>query len=367
METRELIEHQWEYFLTSLPADVDLEASAREYGALQRRRQVSGASNLLRLALLYGFCGLSLRHAAAHAQAVGLANLSDVALLKRLAKCSAWLGFLLGRKLAERTELRPPSRQLSIQIVDATSLSKPGSTGTDWRVHVRYDLADLRVSHAEVTDVSGGEALRRYAVQPGDVYLADRAYSTRQGILHMVERGAEVVVRHNWYAFPLVGADEQPFPLLPTLRTVPEAAVAEFPVRAVVDGRPLPPLRLVTVRKTEAAAAEARKKILAVASKKCRKVEPQTLELAAYFLVLTNVSHERLTSREVLEVYRFRWQVELVFKRLKSLIHLDALPAKSAALAQSIIYAKLLAALILEDYTIRYLDFSPWGFPIRIR
>src|SRR5258708_3174368 len=61
-----------------------------------------------------------------------------------------------------------------------------------------------------------------------------------------------------------------------------------------------------------------------------------------------------------------RWQMELTFKRLKSILNLDELPAKNAALAQVILFAKLLGALLVDDYTERYVSFFPWGYPIAI-
>ena len=65
-----------------LPAD--LEKSAREWGVLQRRREIKSADDLIRVALLYGFCDDSLRQTALHAALAGVANMSDVAVLDRL-------------------------------------------------------------------------------------------------------------------------------------------------------------------------------------------------------------------------------------------------------------------------------------------
>nr|MDN1021419.1 transposase [Escherichia coli] len=36
------------------------------------------------------------------------------------------------------------------------------------------------------------------------------------------------------------------------------------------------------------------------------------------------------SAEQVADCYRLRWQIELAFKRLKSLLHLDALRAKNA-------------------------------------
>ena len=96
MDSKIILEYQWPYLLSFLPAEEELDRSAKETGALTRKRQVPSASVLLRLALAYGFCGLTLRQTAAWAEVAGVASLSDVALLKRLRASSDWLGLLLG-------------------------------------------------------------------------------------------------------------------------------------------------------------------------------------------------------------------------------------------------------------------------------
>jgi IS4 transposase len=116
------------------------------------------------------------------------------------------------------------------------------------------------------------------------------------------------------------------------------------------------------VRKSEAAAEAARASVLRERARKGRTVDPRTLESAGYVFVLTSLTGDLLSASEVLELYRFRWQVELAFKRLKSLLHMDELPARDPPLARSFIYSKLLAALLLEDFTDRFLAFSPWGY-----
>ena len=60
-------------------------------------------------------------------------------------------------------------------------------------------------------------------------------------------------------------------------------------------------------------------------------------------------------------LYRLRWQIELAFKRWKSLAGLERLPAKDPALARSWIYARLIAALLAEKTTGLEPESSPSG------
>jgi hypothetical protein len=368
MDTQTILEMEWPYLLSFLPPGIDLEAMARDCGALRRKRAVDSASSLLRLAFAYSLCELSLRDTCAWAEAAEVASLSNVALLKRLRECPRWLGQLLGLKLAERASPPPAKGQnIHLRLVDATCISKPGSKGTDWRVHLGYDLASRRIDHIELTDAGGGEKLSRFRVKRGEIVVGDRGYAHRRGLYSVIRSRGDFLVRTNWQNLPLELENGKPFDLVGTLRKLPDATVGEVCVRTTSDPKgkiPALPARFVAVRKTEAAAQEARRKVLKERSRKGRTVDPRTLEAAGYVMVVTSVSPRLLSAPDVLEVYRFRWQIEMAFKRLKSLLHLGNLPAKDPPLARTILYTKLLAALLLDDFTERFLAFSPWGFPI---
>jgi hypothetical protein len=367
MRAQESLERQWPYLLSFLPSEEVLEATAKSYGAIQRLRAVDRASTLLRLALVYGFCGFSLRQTAAWAEATEVASLSDVALLKRFRKAPDWLGHLLAVKLTER--VTPiPAKARRLRLIDATTVCAPGSKGTDWRVHLDFDPGALAISEIQLTQVEGGESFFRYEFDPGELVVADRGYAHRPGLHHVLEAGAQFIVRWNWSNVPLQQPGGKQFHLLETLRALPEAQAKAFELEIQPDAREhlaAVPVRLVAVRKSEEAAEESRKKAMQEAVRKGRKIQPETLELASYVLVLTSTTADDFSPEEILDTYRFRWQIELVFKRLKSLLHLDELPAKDPELARTFLYSKLLAALLLEDLTRNYLALSPWGFRLR--
>lgn len=366
MHDAQILEHQWPYILSLIPESVDLEESAKASGALTRRRGITSAEDLLRLAMVYGFCGFSLRQTAAWAETAGVAELSDVAVLKRLRKAAPWLGYLLGTTISQRGQMRfGPSAGLRARLVDATTVSRPGSRGTSWRVHLGFDLRTLSMDEVEVTDSRGGETLKRFSAKEGEVLVGDRGYAHRSGLASVHKAGGLFLVRISWQNMPLQDLSGKPFALMGALRDLPDAQVLDQPVLVAADpktGTPQIPARLVAVRKSEAAAEQERLKIRRDRSKKQKNADPRTLEAAGYTFVLTTLPWEVMDGQQVLELYRFRWQVELAFKRMKSLLQLDALLAKDQALAQTFLYSKLLAALLLEDLMQRFLEFSPWGY-----
>ncbi|WP_347349887.1 transposase, partial [Mesorhizobium captivum] len=78
-------------------------------------------------------------------------------------------------------------------------------------------------------------------------------------------------------------------------------------------------------------------------------------------LLLTSLPSNIFPPVDVLALYRFRWQLELAFKRMKSLTGLDALAAKKPELARAWIYARLIIFLIAERSAGQVPDSSPSG------
>jgi hypothetical protein len=205
--------------------------SARDDLEIQRARRVGNASTLLRLALIYAMVG-GLRVTAALAAEQGIADISDVALLKRLREASKWIAGLPVRLLADRRHFDPEKCRIArrIRCVDASCVSRPGSTGTNYRVHVGFILTESRIVHVEITDATGGETLKRIPVDRGGILIGDRGYSHANGISDAVCAGADVIVRLNWYNLPLPDPSGAPFDLFKHLRELPVGTVDDWAV-----------------------------------------------------------------------------------------------------------------------------------------
>jgi hypothetical protein len=256
----------------------------------------------------------------------------------------------------------PGGRRL--RAVDATTVEEPGATGTDWRVHYCIRLPEMCCDFYELTDVRGGETYKRLPVERGDIILADRGYCHREGVAHVLLSQGDAIVRLNSTSFPLLKpeGDEQLL-VLPLLRSLRGCRAGSWPVCFKATGQ-LWKGHLCAVRKSEEAATLAKKKIFQVAAKKKKQVRPETLEFAEYIVVLSTLDSDLLDSTGVLEIYRARWQVELCFKRIKSLLQLGHLPKRSDESARAWIQGKLLTVLLIERLIDEARLFSPWGFDL---
>jgi hypothetical protein len=359
----EILDH-WPEVRAHLPAGFDVEATARLRGAFTRARELKDAETLLRLALAYGGLGMSLRETCAWAEAGEIASLRDPSLLKRLCKAAPWLGDIVAALISERAN-GPVGRWAGYRLraLDGTSICQPGADRTTWRLHVGYDLATSQVDQLELTDLHGAENLQRLTYQSGDIVLADRYYARPRDLRPVIDAGADFIVRTGWNSLRLLQANGEPFDLFAALAAQSEQE-GEVQVRihegTTQASEPLI-LRLVIRRKDPEQAETEQKRLLKDAKKRGKQPDPRSLEAAKYILLLTSLPVAVFPPADILALYRFRWQIELAFKRFKSLAGLDQLPAKNPALAQAWIYARLIVAIIAEQIAGQVPDSSPSG------
>jgi hypothetical protein len=351
-------ENNWDTTLSELSSLGELDATAREFGAFLRPRGIRSPQDLLRLSLGYG-TGFSLRQTSAWAGAIDLAGISDVALLNRISKAADWLEHL-AKQLLNQTQALPGGEWagLRIRLVDATTLSRPGAKGTTWRLHVSYDLTG-QIDDFKLTNAKGAESLSRFAWRKGDVAVADRGYAKAKDLRAVIEAGGHVVTRIGWNALRLTDENGAPFDLFATLKKVANSpADVSAKVDARVKGCAHLPVRLLITRLPEDKAEEARKKIKAKAARQGKKTDPRSLEAAGYIIVLTSLPAE-YTAESIIKLYRLRWQIELLFKRMKSLLKFGELPAKRTNLAKAWIFSKIIITLLAEKTAQKVADFSP--------
>jgi hypothetical protein len=358
------LDEDWEVLVRLFPPDwLSLGRSSK---AVTRLRGFNSLDDVLHTLLLHVGCGWSLRETAVHARLAGIAEVSDVTLMNRLRQSEPWLQQLCERLWKENgVSLEPVLRGRSVRILDATTVKEPGKTGSQWRIHYSLRLPGVRCDDFQLTPAKGkntGEKLGRFVFHRDELILVDAGYSNPPGIAAVVAQQAEVCVRLNPGSTPLVDASGRPLQLLRKLRTLKRAGrVAEWPVQ-VQNGNQLIAGRLCVVRKSKTAIERAHRRIVLKEGRQKVHDTPQVRAYACYVMVFTTLQPQHASSREVLECYRLRWQIELTFKRLKSIIQLGHLPKQHDASARAWLYGKLFVALLTEKLARVGSAISPWGY-----
>jgi hypothetical protein len=354
----------WSVLSGLFPSGWREEASLK--GAVERLRGFSSVDALLRTLLLHVGNGFSLRETAVRAKLAQWADVSDVALLKRLRNSESWLRALCLELLMESGFSCPSGNGPRIRIVDGTIVKEPGKTGSQWRILYAIQLPELECDFLEVTASEGagnGESLTRIEAKSGDLILGDAAYCRLPGLVAMKQKGADVLVRVNPATFLAYGSGKRRFALLQRVgKLTRPGQVREWKVWLRGSSGEEVAGRLCAIRKSEEAIGRAQLRLRRRASKKQTKLKSETLAFAQYVLVFT--TYEQGTAAQVLQWYRMRWQIELVFKRLKSLLRLGHLPKYDDRSSRAWLYGKLLIALLTQKLIRTGRDISPWGYSI---
>jgi hypothetical protein len=361
-----VVSEDFEYLCSFLP--LGWQSKAKELGALRRCRKVRDAVTLLRVLLLHLAEGCSLRETAMRARQGKLLELSDVAIMDRLRMSEQWFRWMNTEIMRAWVQHQPESifgSRWTIRLIDATRVTEPGPTGSLWCIHYSVRLPSLYCDELSVCDQQGnGESFTRFAVSAGDLLIGDRAYGLRPGIFHVVDAGGDVLVRFALSNLPLQNPKGTRFDLLKRLRGLRGTKLGEWPVRLEWKGRWVDG-RVCALKKSRQAAEKAQREALRAAKKKGHEIKPSTLEAAAYTFVFTTVPYKYLATGKVLEMYRGRWQIELVFKRLKSIMALGHLRKRDEQASRAWLQGKLLVAFLVEVLLRHGESFFPWGYPIR--
>ena len=325
---------------------------AREFKAFARVRAVKSPEELLRAVLLYCGLDMTLREVAANFTQMG-GRLSDEAVRKRLSACEPWLAAMLQQMLPlPDVEISQCAGRLL--VVDGTTVQAPGATSSDYRIHLSWNWMEQRVASIKITDSRTGESLKLYEWLPGDVVLADAGYARAPQLKAVVEKGAEFVVRCPPTSVRMLLKTGEKLNIAAELQKHEGQRVVTIPVTIDSKGVKLEAY-LHAYRLSESAAQEARRKKLRSASKRSRPTpKADTIYLAGWMILLTSFKPEQMSAESIGKLYTARWQIEIVIKRLKSVLNIDALRAKRGSrLAQVYLLGKSLYAIMIEKRALR--------------
>lgn len=355
------IDNIFEEILQDLPSELtDL---AKECGAFCRGRQIKNVPQLLQVVLLY--CGLdfSLRETAGILTLSGT-TISDQAIKERLDGCRVWLSLVLRKML--------PGLPLEIEgqigrrwlLIDGSTVQVPGARGTSYRIHLSWDWVKQEIVEIQITDAKTGESLKLYEIVAGDIVTADRGYCRFEDCHYVLNQAGEIVIRYAAHQLTLVDEEGGKIDLAGQLWET-EGNLYTRRVRMKKDAQERQ-LYLHCFRLPPEKAAQARRKKKAKAKADKRVLRKETLEYAEWTMILTSFEPTEISAAEIGKMYRLRWQIEIVIKRLKSVIEIDKLRSKIKSQLSEVyllgksIYALLIAKRAGEFKEIKEVEWRVW-------
>ena len=225
------------------------------------------------------------------------------------------------------------------------------------------DLATLSCDYFDIAQSKGkgnGESLTRFPINKGDCILADRGFCSRKEIVYVHKNEGDILVRFQ-QKVPLKHINGEKFNILSHVETIKEVGdMKEWPVTISYEGKEVKG-RICAFKKSKQATELCLKK-QREKSKNPKKISPEAKKLAEYVIIFTTLTASEWSTKEIIDVYRVRWQIELSFKRLKSLLKLGHLPKYNPDSCKAWFYGKLLVAMLVEKSLRLAHFFSPCGY-----
>jgi hypothetical protein len=273
------------------------------------------------------------------------------------------LGHLMSLQLtpaALDTELLRPFQR--VVLIDSTSWDVqpklralfPGSGGNasaaNCKLHLGYDYKNGRLMLCELTP--GTTPDNRYTkhipghIQAGDLVIFDLGYAALATYKKIWQKRAYFLSRFNLNTNIYAQDSHQKIELASFLAGQ-SGNLVEVKVGIGAQQATRVPCRLIAFRMQAQIAEKRRRKLTQEARKKGYQNKSQHYELAGWTIMITNVDATLLPTEAVWLLYIIRWYVEILFKQLKSVLHIHHDTTSQGPRLQSEIYGTLIVALFI--------------------
>jgi hypothetical protein len=329
------------------------EEKAKELGALERGREIKNAVDLLRLVFIYLTEGKSFSGTAALLALSGICSITKKAVFTRFQKCGDWLQWLCEHIYLNNKAIRETPEWLGerkVYLVDASDEPVHGSDKADYRLHYAIGLLDLGMKEMALTGTEQGEKVSNFETfGENDIVIGDRAYCSKQGIEYLSRKNSGFLFRFGTKRFKVYNRQGRKVNVLGYFKGLRPGESGKKTLYYEYEGE-YRPITFCALRKTKGAEKKGLESLRKTRRRKGGKKELSAAQIRynRYVIVVTSISDA--SAELILDLYRQRWQIELVFKRLKSLFKYHEIPVHVEASARSWFYGKLLLAALCETW-----------------
>jgi hypothetical protein len=324
------------------------EETAKETGMFIRPREIKSVMDLMKLVMLYIVNGLSLLEVAVIAKVKGIAEISDVGFMGRFANCNSFFKEIL-RKLQQKATaayIKPKwLEKYNVKLGDASVAASGGKIRIAHRLHYAINPFEMKSESYKITPEKIGESLTNFEVKAGDLYICDRAYGKPASMNYCRENGGDFIFRIKKDAFNIYSGKRTKMNLIVKLKNLKDGERLDYNCYYKSGKNEYAPIRICAMKKPKNL-------------KDADEANGDTAFMNNFIVVVTSIKKSEASAVEILELYGIRRQVELYFKRLKSLLSFGDIPTKTPENTETWLHGKLVAAIPLET-EVASVDFSP--------
>lgn len=285
---------------------------------IQRRRIIKSYRILFLAAYFYIVDNLSFQRLSDKMACMYGVSMSDTAWKKQLTKAAPIFASVAMRLTEQRCG--ETSERLfgysKAYALDATVIPAQGLSGDAYRLHTQYSLLENTVSKIHITNCHSAESVRHYDIAMGALYIADRAYGKTPQLARLIDEGADFIFRISPQTVRLF-SDSSCDTKLDIQALLRKSSVSVF--CWFKQKKRIYRMKLIVAPIPEEKHDKMEKRLRRRASRKQHTLSERTIELNKWIFLATSL-REDVNDAEILMAYRRRWQIELFFKRSKTLL-----------------------------------------------
>ena len=298
----------------------------RDAGIIKRKRIIQRPSILVDAACLYIIRKLSYQRLSDEMACRYGVRMSDTAWKKQLRKVSDIFMDVMTRHMQKCLTDHPPTEvpmllgSPKVYAIDATDISQEGDPKNIMRIHTQLRLNDHTGIRMKLTDNHTAENVANLPIESKSLYLADRAYGKAGQLAYLIDSNADFLIRITPSCLKLYSDKLCRHRL--DFRVMLSGTADLFDIHAFFrhGGRGYP-IRITGQMLPEEKQREAEKRVRKKAVKNCSNIRPSTILFSKWLMVGTSIA-DTVAGDEIVETYRQRWQIEMLFKRTKTLLGL---------------------------------------------
>jgi hypothetical protein len=270
------------------------------------------------------------------------------------AMCSSCLKYFQLEKLPQLHGLESFT---GLNIIDSSSVSLHSSlsnlfkgsggaaSSAALKIQLMFDYLEGQVKELTLTSgCDNDQGFTHYfnSIQEGALYLIDLGYFKLNSFKKIIE-GHAFFVSRLLPGTKLFTLKKEPLDLLKTL----SAGSIFFSQQVLMGAQHKIPVRLVAQRLTDECADRRRQKLKEGHRRRGIKPSQELLALQSWSIYITNTSETQINHQHIHQTYALRWQIELIFKLSKSLMHVDSINSTKSPRVIVETYGKFMTMMLL--------------------
>lgn len=360
---------------------IDIEEISKESGFTRRERKISSKGLIVGYILM--FFGSQSKTFETWAEKIALylkTSISKQAVFKKIANKNYEeflknVVFKLISYKASKSFNKPKAFTGEIYTQDSTCLTLDASLAKDYpgnktsneqksqaqmKIDVIFGILREGVKKITIGSFRQNDQSRAYEIlkvaKAGDIILRDLGYSVLKAFKEMAELGIYFVSLLNSTIKLYEVEDQKEINLLKLLRG------KEVLDKDVIVGKDKVFQARLICKKLENSQIEKKKRHAEKENKKHKRVNhtKEYFELLEWEIIITNLPRESFSVIEVLELYRLRWRIEIIFKCWKSFFKItDVIKFQSKTKVNCYIYMVLIYIVLFQsDFYLYFEDLA---------